>query len=155
MNKQTCSLCSTTGRQCKHRTIAAHNNVYGLNGSRSESRFLLILVFERGINFFSHFSKKNNATWNQWDLLKISLAQAAKALLPRCHQPSSVWATTGPNESHHRHHRDTPGGSKSSDQVTNQQSQGGQTARQVLGQSQVRASCCTGRKVLGIVFRLS
>lgn len=28
---------STTGRQCKHRTIAAHNNVYGLNGSRSES----------------------------------------------------------------------------------------------------------------------
>ena len=40
---------STTGRQCKHRTIAAHNNVYGLNGSRSESRFLLILVFERRI----------------------------------------------------------------------------------------------------------
>ena len=31
---------STTPRQCKHRTMAAHNNVYGLNGSRSESKLL-------------------------------------------------------------------------------------------------------------------
>ena len=37
---------STTPRQCKHRTIAAHNNVYGLNGSRSESEWIHSCVFE-------------------------------------------------------------------------------------------------------------